>query len=657
MRTSRKEGRCRVPQEVQGLLDLVQIIYLDACTECAVNPDPRDVETIRRRVEDEGLSFLTITLPTYCRDFERSLANRRIDSNLFHGFRKRRAIPAFLQGMLNLIFDGRTGELHDSPRATSVDICSVVAAIRQVCRCFNKLQATCSPERESEALEGFSSIEQFLAASKVPEADEHDFIRACRLIWDPIFGDFSLQELIPTHGPGATADGIRGNSKYRWQYWHERLEPYFPFLGFAYPLGFACSFSDEALGGPSGTSLEEEFETIPFVSPESELPSRVIAVPKTLKGPRIIAAEPIAAQYAQQSLRSYLYGKIESHSLTGGRINFRDQSINQRLALISSASGEFATLDLSDASDRVLNSLAMRMFDGSPILRDAIQACRTTHAKLPDGRLVGPLEKFASMGSALCFPVEAMYFYTICVIALLKKLDLPFDHRSVYRVGSMIRVYGDDLIVPTDAAATVCDHLHQYMCKVNVHKSFWTGKFRESCGTDAYDGRVVTPTYVRHFIPTNRRQHTEIISVSATANAFYLRGYWHTAQHLWNKLEVLLGALPVVSSDSPAVGRISVLPGVSVGRWSNTLHRFEVKAWVVEPVYQPDTLESYAALAKSLLSLERREQSRSDQNEKQAQVEWDWRKRLVASETDPAHLERVARHGVATLKRRWVRAT
>jgi hypothetical protein len=249
-----------------------------------------------------------------------------------------------------------------------------------------------------------------------------------------------------------------------------------------------------------------------------------------------------------------------------------------------------------------------------------------------------------------------MYFYTIGVVALLRKRNLPFDLRSVRTVCAEIFVYGDDIIVPTHEAATVCDYLHKYNCKVNVHKSFWTGKFRESCGTDAYDGRVVTPTYVRHFIPTDRRQHTEIISVSAAANAFYLKGFWRTARYLFDRLEKLLGALPVVSSDSPAVGRISYLPGVSVGRWNPKLMRFEVKAWVVEPVYRADRLDGYGALAKSLLSLERRE-SRRDTVRQDLQLEWDWEKRVFPSETDPLHLERVARHGVATLKRRWVRAT
>jgi len=545
--------------------------------------------------------------------------------------------------MLKLIFDRDTGVLREHPpRCDSGRIGDLVAAVRQICRGFNKLQAPCSPEREREALEGFVSLEQNLAESKVHDDDVARFVSVSRLLWDPLFSSFNAFEVIPKHGPGVTSERIRGNSKYAWKLWHDRLEPYFPLLGFALPLG---------------ASLEDEFDQVAYVPPQDEIPSRVILVPKTLKGPRIIAAEPIAAQYAQQSLQSFLYDKIERYWLTSGRINFRDQSINQRLAMTSSKTGALATLDMSDASDRVFNSLASEMFSGNPDLLGAIQSCRTTYADI-NGTRIGPLVKFASMGSALCFPVEAMYFFTICIIALLDLHKLPYDITSIFRVSRDVCVYGDDLIVPVDATAAIVDRLHKYHCKVNTHKSFWTGKFRESCGVDAYDGRLVTPTYIRHYVPYNRRQHTEIISISATANAFYLRGYWRTAYFLWEKLERVLGTLPVVSSDSPAVGRISFLPGKTVSRYNPDLMRFEVFAWVVEPVYRTDRVDGYAALAKSLLALERRSLERDLPRRRKASVEWDLDLRLVGEgKVDPLHLERSARHGVAALKRRAVPVT
>lgn len=616
----------------RGQIDILRCVYKDAYVECSVNPSPRDLLEIARRVEEEGESFLTITLPSFAKDFERSLANGRIDSNLFRGFRSMRnkrgkqRIPAFLQGIVSLLFDRTTGDLYEHPPECAHYIATLVRAVRQICRTFSKLESQCTPARERASIEEFAHIEQILQSHKVLEDDRADFIRASHLIWSNMFSDFNPDQCSPKHGPGTTSDGITGNQKYRWRSWHDRLEIYFPFIGFALPLGAADS---------------KEFENVQYLSPEEELPSKVYLVPKTMKAPRVIAAEPLAAQYVQQALRSYLYRKIEGNQLTGSRINFRDQSVNQRLAVTSSKDGSMATLDLSNASDRVMHDLAMCMFQSNPDLLGAIESCRTLYFKLPDGSILGPSVKFASMGSALCFPVEAMYFYTICVIALLRKLELPFDTISVRKVGKRIHVYGDDIIVPANMADVVCDHLQKYLCKVNVNKSFWTGKFRESCGVEAYDGELVTPTYIRQYLPTNKHQHTEIISLVATANAFYLKGYWQTTRILLESIESVIGKLPIVDPDSPAVGRISFLsqpegwdlPSTRK-RWNEDLHRHEIRAYVVEPIYRTDKLDGYSALSKSLLSLER-------------QVELDVTR-------DELHLERSARHGVAALKRRWV---
>lgn len=89
---------------------LVREIYKDISAKCiALQFDERDMMTIMSRVEHEGISFLTITLPTFGKDFERSLSRGFIDSSCFLSFKKHGAIPAFLQGMLSQVFDQITG--------------------------------------------------------------------------------------------------------------------------------------------------------------------------------------------------------------------------------------------------------------------------------------------------------------------------------------------------------------------------------------------------------------------------------------------------------------------------------------------------------------------------------------------------------------------
>jgi len=609
---------------VSDLVELAIHIYKDATSKCSADvSDLRDLVTLRSRVKDEGVSFLTITLPQFSKDFERSLALGYIDSTMFRNFRKIGLIPAFLQGITSHIFNRETGGLihEQSDKHFPSDISVLVESVRQICLTFKKIELDCTPNRILRALEMFKKNEQSFSEFSVQADSLAIFDKVCHVLWDVPMANICLSECIPHHGPGSTADKRSGNRKFIWHRWHDRLEHYFPFVGLAYPLGIETN--------------SREFQSVSIICQEEEQPVTVTPVPKTLKGPRIIAVEPCCMQYAQQGIRDRIYSILESSPLTAGHVNFTDQSINQQLAIESSRSGRLATIDLSDASDRVPLDLALRMFQSNPDLLGAIEACRSTRAELPDGTIVS-LRKFASMGSALCFPIEAMYFYTICVMARLVKHNLQVTRRNCKKVSRALFVYGDDIIVPSADADFVLDCLQQYNCKVNTAKTFLTGRFRESCGTDAYNGEVVSPTYLGTMPPENKRQPERLISWTATANLFYKRGYWRTAQFLFDKIESIVGSLPYLSERTSGLGRISYLGYRSVERWNRKLQRFEVKALVPSPVYRKSRLEDYAALSASLLKLEGL--------------------RNPLAMRDDKHLERFALHGAVSLKRRWVPA-
>lgn len=613
---------------VSDYLGVAEVVYKDACAKCIADvSDLRDLDTLRYRVEHEGLSFLTITLPKFCQDFERSLELGYIDSTFFQSFRKNGSIPAFLQGMISHVFNRETGRLisnEDTPNVlsggVSSDIPTIIESVRQICLTFKKLEIDCSPQRVQKALDSFIAIERSFETFSVPEKLYHDFSDIAFLLWSDMVRPFRIDQVVPRHGPGATSERISGNQKYVWREWNDRLEPFFPLVDSAYPLGTPVD--------------SEELKRVTIVPEQDERPVRVTPVPKTLKGPRIIAIEPACMQYAQQGIRDWLYASIESYPLTAGMINFKSQQINQELALISSRTGRLATIDLSDASDRVPRELALEMFRSNPDLLDAIDACRSTKAEMPDGQIIGPLNKFASMGSALCFPVEAMYFYTICVMAILEAKHLPGTYANLRLVCRMIHVYGDDIIVPTTYANVVLDYLQKYNCKVNLNKTFLTGKFRESCGVEAYDGKLVTPTYLRHIPPENKRQASQLISWVKTANLFYKRGYWRTTSFLLNKVERVLGELPYGSEESEGLVRISYLGFRSASRWNPKFQRLEIRCWCPSPVKSKDRIGGYAALQKSLASLHR--------------LVDDWAVR------DASHLEHFALHGAVALKLRWV---
>lgn len=611
-------------------LEVMQAIYKDACVRCAAKVSTRDLNTIESRLKDEGVSFLTITLPDFCKDFERSLEQKCVDPQSFRNFRKNGAIPAFLQGMLGLIFSKETGRINDvdkdfSPYRSPSYTANLVASIRQICLAFKKIKLACTPERENRALGGFIENERSFNVFPLPRKDDEKFYFVSFVLWNRILRDLRVDMLVPRHGPGQTAERISGNRKYSWQFWHHRLEPYFPILDSAYPV--SCG----EIGFQS-----EELNMVTMVHSDDERPSRVVTVPKTLKGPRVIAIEPCCMQYAQQSISNKLVSLLESNAPFAGHINFRDQTVNSGLALISSNDGRLATIDLSDASDRVPVGYALGMFSSNPDIKDAIEACRSKKAEMPDGTQV-PLRKFASMGSALCFPIEAMYFYTICVIALLEFHDLPVSRRNCLFVSRDVYIYGDDILVPTDAAATVLDYLKKYNCKVNERKTFYRGKFRESCGVDAYDGHDVTPVYINRDRPRNRQQVKELLSWTAAANHFQKKGYYATSSYLFTKVEKILGKLPGVHENSPALGRYQSWVYDPPKRWNRRYQRVEVLCWVQRPVYRTDRLAGYAALQKSLMKLEGL--------------------RSLQAPRDRFHLERSALYGEVAINRRWVPAS
>lgn len=604
-----------VKSHVSPLVRIWCMLYEDACAQCGVDePFGRDVKTLTSRVENEGISFLTLTLPAFASDLHEALKLGYIDSpRMFRSFRKRGKAPAFLQGFLSQVFDNGSGRLLDDINITALE------ALRELTLCFKKLAYPCKPIKVVQAMRKFKEIEIDVFEREVATEDLDDFLSVSNALWSSCLSGLpDLQTLLPKHGPGATAEGMSGNEKYTNPFWHERLEPFFPLA--------SNMFSSEDIQGL------EELEKVTLVPEEQEKPVKVIDVPKTLKGPRIIAIEPVCMQYTQQAISQALVSMLEKSRITGGQINFADQTVNQRLALSSSSDGKFATLDLSAASDRVPLSLAARMFDSNPDYQGAILACRSTRALMPDGEVIH-LRKFASMGSALCFPIEAMYFYTICVVGLLKHRALPLNLYGISKVAKEIYVYGDDLIVPTDAASMIIDYLHKYYCKVGTDKSFYTGKFRESCGLDAFDGQDVTPVYIRQLAPDDQRQARELISWVATSNLLFYRGYWKAAQYMMSVCEKLLGALPVVRPNSAGLGKYTFCRGFEYQRFGLRFHRPEVRTWMPSPVYRSDRLDGVHALLKCLLNLE----SGGKPEEK-----------------DKRHLSRTARHHAVTLKRGWV---
>jgi len=348
-----------------------------------------------------------------------------------------------------------------------------------------------------------------------------------------------------------------------------------------------------------GHVLAEGGDSVHIYEPGAEMPVRVITVPKTLKTPRIIAIEPTAMQFAQQGLYRGILDVIKEDDFLSHAVGFDDQEPNRRMAEKGSYDGTLATLDLSEASDRVSNQLVRTMTLDYPMLFGAVQGSRSRSADVP-GHGIIRLAKFASMGSALCFPFEAMVFLAVVLLGIERELNAPLCRDLLMKeFRGRVRVYGDDIIVPREYVLSVVDELETFGFRVNIDKSFWTGRFRESCGKEYFDGTDVSITKVRRVLPAGRQDAEGVIAAVSLRNRLYWDGLWQSAAWMDVYLRKLLRAFPNVAPSSPLLGRESAL-GYEFRKLDPNNHGPLIKGYKVVSEIPVDKLDGTGALHKCL---------------------------------------------------------
>jgi hypothetical protein len=533
---------------VKSPIDILQLILLESGIRCGISTT-RDWQTITRRVEHEGWSFLTITLTDFGKDFEKSLDQGHVADDQFTGFhRVSGGLPAFLRGFLQLVFDTDSLRLLDEPSIEAI------RSVRQLTLMFGKVELPCSEKRVAAAFVKFVECEQEVRHADLDFEHHRDaFSRIGRLLWAPYLTSVDHQiyteGVVPRHGPGATADKLSGNGKYLSMVWTERLNREFPIW-------------ENLIPSPSFSS---ELDSVTILEPRDEQAVKVTAVPKTLKTPRIIAIEPSYVQYVQQGVLEVMRAKGAEDDFFNSFVRFDSQLPNQELAKQGSITGNLATLDLSEASDRVSNQHVRELLRNHPHLQRAVDACRSRKADVP-GQGVIRLAKFASMGSALCFPFEALVFMTVVFVGIENGLNRRLTAKDVKSFRGSVRAYGDDIIVPTRFVLPVVEALEAFGFRVNRKKSFWNGKFRESCGREFYDGRDVSIARVRTLLPQSRLDAVQLASTVSLRNQLFKKSYFSATEALDSHLEgiIPLPEVPVTTVDAldDYVRRVRRTPGV-----------------------------------------------------------------------------------------------
>jgi len=395
-------------------------------------------------------------------------------------------------------------------------------------------------------------------------------IHSARQTLDKLFADFDPMDIIPRHGPGAVATRQQLSDKYRWTNISANITDVYHLDAYFFAsVGHVCdTYRDFA-------SLKEE-----------DLPARVVLVPKDSRGPRLISCEPVDYQWIQQGLGSALVRHLESHPLSREHVRFSSQRTNQLGALLGSSTGKYVTLDLKEASDRVSVEL-VRLLYPKHLLR-CLLACRSSSTVLPNGKIL-KLQKFAPMGSSLCFPIMATTIWAI----------LHAGAPDTYTADRIV-VYGDDVIVPTAYAVNAIEQLESFGLKINHDKSCTSGLFRESCGTDAFNGAEVTPVRFRTVWSSSRRPDV-LASWTEYANHCHKRRLYATYQLITDWLTHVYGYIPDEDTSKKRCPYLRVSTDTKKPVRSRTnlkLQKQEILVWDVQAPKVSKTLPGWSALLR-----------------------------------------------------------
>lgn len=203
----------------------------------------------------------------------------------------------------------------------------------------------------------------------------------------------------------------------------------------------------------------------------------ITTVPKNSKSDRMIAVEPHINMFLQKGTGAFLRSKLRRWG-----VNLNDQTKNQQLSEKGSLDGSLSTIDLSMASDTIAIEAVRCLLP--PLWVSLLESMRSSHY-FDDGQW-HRYSKHSSMGNGYTFELESLLFSAI-VAGTYQALSL----RGTWSV------YGDDIIIATEAFPRLKEALDFLGFTINTKKSFTTSPFRESCGADFFNGVDVTPFYFK----------------------------------------------------------------------------------------------------------------------------------------------------------------
>lgn len=318
-----------------------------------------------------------------------------------------------------------------------------------------------------------------------------------------ILGDFDPHEFIDScgFGPGATTSikKVLATAPRKFQFETGITEGAYDFVkdwfNVAYPL------------------WEPQFRTISG--------SKIVTVPKDAKNDRVIAIEPGLNLWFQKGIGATIRKRLKR---TGVDLNTQDH--NAERSRIASKFNHLATVDFSAASDTISYQLVMELLPRDWFL--VLKAFRSSFANVKKEEIM--LEKFSSMGNGFTFELESLIFYVLAVISC-----------ENVGVSGSVSVFGDDVILPTEAFEDYAEIVEDVGFTINKTKSYSTSYYRESCGAHYWDGMDIKPIFQKEAIDGKDEILKAANAVRRLAHRRQYTGCDSRLRRCWVFLSALLG--------------------------------------------------------------------------------------------------------------------
>lgn len=256
-------------------------------------------------------------------------------------------------------------------------------------------------------------------------------------------------------------------------------------------------YRDNGTGTPGAVSVLSDFFKIDRRSSYAEDcvltdTSQLFFVLKTWDEFRTACKEPRWNSFLQAGL-----GRCYEERLRREGIDIKHQALTNRALASRSMDDGTCTIDLKAASDSTACNFLIDLLadwcdedDSEGETSDWLDLTlklRTSCTEI-DGIKIRQ-EKISSMGNGFTFPLETLIFYSVAHACC------EYMHADT----SKLSVFGDDIVIPRDAAQLLIQALGHFGYVPNIKKTFLRGEFFESCGTDFFRGKNVRPVFLKRF--------------------------------------------------------------------------------------------------------------------------------------------------------------